>query len=464
MVHVKESAGARIIQAILLFLCLNSYLPLWLAEQAGGPLEGLRGVRLALLAASLILFLALVLVPRHREIPNPRLRRMAKGWEMLWLFVISVSATVVFQLLSALTLVAGSLTRWGGTVPVKIWLIGVLLAALGETIVFWGGMIRVYVTSVQLGIELRILAAAFGWVPVVHLYYLGKVLSVVGREVRFETEKQAADRAREGEKVCQTRYPILLVHGVFFRDYRYFNYWGRIPDALEKNGATIFYGNQQSALPVAQSAAELAQRIRAIVRETNCGKLNIIAHSKGGLDIRYAAARLGIAPYLASITTINTPHRGCEFAEYLLETMPPGQQRGIAAAYNAALRKFGETPDFLSAVRDLTASRCREEFDPLPAPEGVYTASVGSRLDRGGGGKFPLNFSYHLVKRFDGPNDGLVAETSFSWGQTYTCLTTEGKRGVSHGDVVDLNRENIPGFDVREFYVQLAADLKDRGL
>lgn len=33
-----------------------------------------------------------------------------------------------------------------------------------------------------------------------------------------------------------------------------------------------------------------------------------------------------------------------------------------------------------------------------------------------------------------------------------------------HGDVVDLNRQNIKGFDVREFYVQLVKDLKDRGL
>ena len=38
-----------------------------------------------------------------------------------------------------------------------------------------------------------------------------------------------------------------------------------------------------------------------------------------------------------------------------------------------------------------------------------------------------------------------------------------GERGISHGDVVDLNRENIRGFDVREFYVKLAADLKRRG-
>ena len=37
------------------------------------------------------------------------------------------------------------------------------------------------------------------------------------------------------------------------------------------------------------------------------------------------------------------------------------------------------------------------------------------------------------------------------------------KRGISHGDVIDLNRENIPGYDVREFYVDLVSDLKDKG-
>ena len=30
--------------------------------------------------------------------------------------------------------------------------------------------------------------------------------------------------------------------------------------------------------------------------------------------------------------------------------------------------------------------------------------------------------------------------------------------------MIDLNRENIEGFDVREFYVQLVAELKTHGL
>ena len=89
---------------------------------------------------------------------------------------------------------------------------------------------------------------------------------------------------------------------------------------------------------------------------------------------------------------------------------------------------------------------------------------MGSKLNCAVSGKFPLNFTYPLVKYFDGPNDGLVSEKSFFWGERYQFLTVPGKRGISHGDMIDLNRENIPGFDVREFYVQLVADLKQRGL
>ena len=49
------------------------------------------------------------------------------------------------------------------------------------------------------------------------------------------------------------------------------------------------------------------------------------------------------------------------------------------------------------------------------------------------------------------------------WGEDYQLLTVEGKRGISHGDMIDLNKENIPGFDVREFFIQLVYDLKKKG-
>ena len=141
----------------------------------------------------------------------------------------------------------------------------------------------------------------------------------------------------------------------------------------------IHYGNHQSAASVADSAGELAERIRKITEETGCGKVNVIAHSKGGLDTRFAVSCLGMDRYVASLTTINTPHRGCVFADYLLEVIPDRVQKKVAAGYNRTLKRLGdENPDFLAAVGDLTASSSKK----LPGsvlPERRVQAEPGGR-------------------------------------------------------------------------------------
>ena len=116
-----------------------------------------------------------------------------------------------------------------------------------------------------------------------------------------------------------------------------------------------------------------------------------------------------------------------------------------------------KAPDEYIVVVPLT-----ENYDYKNA--GIYTQSIGSVMKEAASGAFPLNMSYHLVKHFDGRNDGLVGEDSFQWGEDYTFLENKYKRGISHGDMIDLNRENIDGFDVREFYVKLVERLKDKGL
>ncbi len=137
----------------------------------------------------------------------------------------------------------------------------------------------------------------------------------------------------------------------------------------------------------------------------------------------------------------------------------------MAGTYNRFAKLLGDTqPDFLAAVNNLTGAWC-EKFDAAtPVPQGVLCQSVGSLLGKPSRGQFPLNMFYPFVKHFDGDNDGLVGETSFAWGESYRLLRPTGRRGISHADVIDLGREDIPDFDVQEFYVNLASDLKDRGL
>ena len=360
-------------------------------------------------------------------------------------------------------------TWFGGPAGLKqqtsYWLIRLGIVILLENIIFWTGIITVYLTSEQLGIRWRVLGVVCGWIPVVHLIMLHVIIKTTGQEVKMEKMRAKRNKKRAKQEICRTKYPLLMVHGVFFRDFEHLNYWGRIPEELEKNGARIYYGNHNSASAVRDSAEQLAARVHEIIDKTGCEKVNIIAHSKGGLDSRAMIALTDAAPYVASMTTINTPHRGCQFADYLLNKIPAKQQKAVEKAYNAGAAKLGDVnPDFLAAVHDLTFENCEKLNEEIVDDPNIFYQSVGSKLNKPMSGRFPLNFTYPLVKYFDGANDGLVGEESFPWGENYHFLTVEGKRGISHGDVIDLNRENIPGFDVREFYVQLVADLKNKGL
>ena len=413
-----------------------------------------------------MLFAAVLVWPQRRRLDVKRLQTLSNGYELLFIFLISVTATVILQIYF-IYVSFKSVIPWNGISSVKA--IGAMLgsvavAVIFESLIFWAGMGRLYLRSVQLGIKHRVLGALFGWIPGLNIYYLIKIMRIVNAEIVTESEKNLLNEVRKERSDCAVKYPLLLVHGVFFRDFRYLNYWGRISGELKRNGAEIFYGKQQSAASVEDCGRELAERISDIVKQTGCEKVNIIAHSKGGLDSRAAITHFGAAPYVASLTTVNTPHRGCLFADYLLDKTPEKIRNGITNTYNKTLKKLGDaSPDFLSAVSDLTAAACEKFNAETPDSGEVFYQSVMSYCKKARSGKFPLNLSYHLVKHFDGRNDGLVSVDSAEWGEKFTLIEPAGSRGISHGDVIDLNRENIPGFDVREFYVGLVSDLKNRG-
>ncbi|MCR5507959.1 MAG: triacylglycerol lipase [Lachnospiraceae bacterium] len=416
-----------------------------------------------ILAAGWLVTVLMVISPDflYPQVMSRRLKILRNGLNLLVLFCMSILLLLAFAVKILLPLWMAR--SFDGRLPML--LKSLLVIVLVMSVVFFSGMIRVYISSEQLGIKWRLIGLLCGMIPIVHLILLFKIIIVSSRELDYENLRLINDMERADEKLCDTVYPVLLVHGVFFRDFKYFNYWGRIPKALESNGAVLYYGEHQSAASVEDCGRELAARIKDIVTQTGCGKLNVIAHSKGGLDMRYAISECGADKYVASLTTINTPHRGCEFADYLLDKIPAKEQQLIADAYNDAFKNLGdEHPDFMAAVTDLTHSVCALFNEKVKDVPGVLYQSIGSKLNKGSSGRFPLNMSYLLVSYFDGDNDGLVGKDSFEWGSSYRYLTVRGNRGISHGDMIDLNRENIPEFDVREFYIRLVNDLKKAGL
>jgi len=115
----------------------------------------------------------------------------------------------------------------------------------------------------------------------------------------------------------KTQSPIVLAHRAAGFDslFGILDYWFGIPEDLAAGGAKVFVIEvSQFNTPEVRGEQLIAQleQIRAI---TGKPKVNLIGHSQGGLDVRYAAA---VRPDLvASVTTIGAPHQGAQIADYL---------------------------------------------------------------------------------------------------------------------------------------------------
>lgn len=438
----------RAISTILIFLVANQFsiYNMWVKNPSAIAISAM---------ISAVYLLIFNIKPTLKKHSTKRIAAMSNGTELLFVFICTVTLSTIWAAVVYFTdMMSGKNT-----------LINIALVAVVCSIIFWNGIIRVYLTSVQLGIKWRVIGIICGMIPVANILVLTKIISLTDNETEVEEDRFVLDNTRVESEICKTKYPVIMVHGVFFRDFRFLNYWGRIPAALKKNGADIYYGGQQSAAAVKDCGVELAEKIKSVVEETGCEKVNIIAHSKGGLDSRYAISNCGMDKYVASLTTVNTPHRGCIFAKELIGKASDNLKSFVSSKYNSTLLRLGDkAPDFMAAVTDLTDESCAELNKICPDMAGVYYQSVGSYMKKLTGGKFPLNVSYNIVKKYDGvKNDGLVEIESMKWGESFTLAEPKGRRGISHGDMIDLNRENIDGFDVREFYISIVSKLKDMG-
>lgn len=420
------------------------------------------GVRLLCIVVISLVFILNELFPFYQKKCSAKLNALAGGYELIvtsvWALLPEAAGYCLY-----IRWFIGKNGAFIGSTQCKTAIIGGMMAWFFLLIHYLNGFWRTAFCSSQLGVALRVLMLLFWWMIPINLFLILRWCRIARREICFEREKSLLDSIRVENRICATRYPVVMVHGIFFRDWQFINYWGRIPQALRKNGARVYYGGQQSSRCVADSAAELKSEILKVLNETGAEKVNVIAHSKGGLDARYAISCLNMDEKIASLTTVNTPHRGCSFVDSLLDFFPDGFANFIAARYNAVFQKLGDNaPDFLGGVKDLTAASCKVFNEQVKDSPMVYYQSSMSKMRSARSAGFPLSLGYLLVKKHEGDNDGLVSIASARWGNDLGLLTA-GKKGISHGDMIDLTRKNIKDFDVSEFYVQIIAKLKAMG-
>lgn len=115
----------------------------------------------------------------------------------------------------------------------------------------------------------------------------------------------------------QTKYPIVLAHGMFgFDNIAFVDYWYGIPYLLRKDGAQVF-NTQVSAINSSEERGEqLLEQVEEILAVTGAEKVNLIGHSHGGQSIRYVAAM--IPDKIASVTTVGSPALGSPAVDVVL--------------------------------------------------------------------------------------------------------------------------------------------------
>ena len=384
---------------------------------------------------------------------NTRVRVMYGGKILLKFTAISLVLHTVYYI------VAIKNNFWD--LPKPLWITDTVISSAIILGYGWNGILRITLLCRRLGIVKRVVYFFLLPVPIVGIFVLISMYRTAKAEYDYETTRKICESQRIESQVCKTKYPILLVHGLGFRDWKYFNYWGRIPAELIRNGATIYYGHQEACATVVTNAEHIRKKVLEIVEETGCEKVNIIAHSKGGLDSRYAIAKLGIEDYVATLTTVGTPHHGSQVTD-LANKLPDSFYRKVADFADRRFKKLGdESPDFYTACHQFNSDYAEKFNEEIKDSEKVYYQSYASVMKNSFSFDI-LGFTWLLLSRY-GRNDGLVTEESAKWGNFRGVYESKRIRGISHGDTIDLKREDYKGYDPREAYVAIVSELKEMG-
>ena len=260
-----------------------------------------------------------------------------------------------------------------------------------------------------------------------------------------------------------TRYPIVLVHGLGIRDVLFLKSWGRIDRILRIQGYTVYKSAVDAMGSVETNAARLRDEIGVIRAETGADKVNIIAHSKGGLDAKYMIQHLDMAPHVASLTTLCTPHRGSPIASFILR-FPKFAVKYAAFWVDTAYRFLGDTqPDSYAACQELRRAESLET-ETVNLADGILCQSFSSSMREGSGKNDFVMTIPHVFSRFlekESVTDGMVPRDSAIFG-TYRGECVDDS--VSHTEIVDFMVRDSKRDKIFAFYSALCEELARAGL
>jgi len=240
----------------------------------------------------------------------------------------------------------------------------------------------------------------------------------------------------------QTRYPIVLAHGMAgFDKIGPLDYWYGIPSDLTSRGATV-YLTQVSSFESSEARGEqLLTQVEDILAISGAQKVNLIGHSHGNHSVRYVAAAL--PGRIASVTSVGGPTKGSAVAD-LIAGVSDIAGDGLSVAVASIVNGFGTLiglgageklpQDALAGLESLTTAGAADFNQRFPAGvptsacgEGEYVVNGARYYSWSGTGHVTnlldpvdlplLAVSAAFIGQEDSQNDGLVGRCSSHLGK-----------------------------------------------
>lgn len=256
-----------------------------------------------------------------------------------------------------------------------------------------------------------------------------------------------------------TKYPIILVHGIALKDLEFFRAFGGIEKVLRGEGYIVYTSTQDGFGTIENNAVQLKKQVQKIMEKHGVEKVNLIAHSKGGLDSLHMIKELEMEDHVASLTTLSTPYRGSPIATNLLK-MPKFMIKFCAFWINLTYRIFRDKkPDAHKACIQLRENENIEDIASTISNK-VYVQSYSSTMKESKD-DFVMGIPHMAFKNYrETDTDGLVSKDSSSIGEYKGDMF---KSSMSHSEIVDLTFDMKKKQKVYAFYIQLCEDLVERG-
>jgi triacylglycerol lipase len=272
-----------------------------------------------------------------------------------------------------------------------------------------------------------------------------------------------APKATEQAGAFRSKYPIVLHHGFLAGSSMH---WPGAKAALHEKGYLAYGTEVFAASSIEVRGRQLAKQIDEILKVSGAVKVNVIAHSMGGLDARFVVSTLKYGDRIASVTTLSTPHRGTPLADQMMKKSPAGLKLwgflvDVAARLSNGASTFSKF-EAMDAVKNLTEAYVEHEFNARnPDDPKVYYQSWAGQTTpkRYNLIKEILRDNYQTIYAVRGENDGVVPVSSGAWGVF---------RGTVAADHLSLagysfSEPHEPEFDHIKFLAGIAEELAAKG-